>query len=359
MTADATIHRKAATIEWLLWAVVAVLAGAIGWLLYDSLQSSTASKASTHTFVIDQSMTPTVLYRDTTAFADATGTPKAYLRTLTQAIKLEPKFRFQLADASELRYDYVLTARAIASHTPRGGTPQTVWEQHYPVTRGHGTAAGDTLAFNDQATVPYAEYIQQATSLSSEAALTLPIALELLLTVTVGGVVADKPFTEVQTVKLVASLTDPIYTITPSYEEHVSGVIVETDKSKDGPWWRRHLLLVIAGMSIATVLIAGLALWRPWRRQKGRTAYERALAKIYRYHDSLIIHTSRPIELRKREIISVKTFDDLLNVSEELHAPIVANAISTQATQFVVLHETTIYVFMLGTISQRKGTTGV
>jgi len=100
-----------------------------------------------------------------------------------------------------------------------------------------------------------------------------------------------------------------------------------------------------------------LALWLSRREGYGiRNPYQRAVAKIYRYHDGVIIRTNRPIELREREVISVKTFDDLLNVSDELRSPVIANELSDTATQFVVLHETTVYVYLVGRLVTREET---
>ena len=72
------------------------------------------------------------------------------------------------------------------------------------------------------------------------------------------------------------------------------------------------------------------------------------MSRIYRYHDGVIINTSQPIQLKGRETIVVDSFDDLLNLSDELRSPIIANQISYEATVFVVLYEQIIYSYLVG-----------
>ena len=44
------------------------------------------------------------------------------------------------------------------------------------------------------------------------------------------------------------------------------------------------------------------------------------------------------------------SFDDILNLEEELKAPIVANPAGTEAMPFMILHDDTVYIYTLGTV---------
>jgi hypothetical protein len=105
-------------------------------------------------------------------------------------------------------------------------------------------------------------------------------------------------------------------------------------------------------MPVAIVLtIVGLAcIIYGFRRQIFKTPYMRELEKIYRYHGGIIVRASRPISLANKNIVTVQSFDDLLNLEEEIKAPIIANPVSDNAAQFIITRDDIVYVYNLGDV---------
>ncbi|HMS93526.1 MAG TPA: DUF5305 family protein [Candidatus Saccharibacteria bacterium] len=314
-------------------------------------------------YTVDQSFTPTVIYHDTSLFEESRGTQTAYVRELTKDISAVMSMRFRAKSATNLQYHYAITARVIASYALKGNAtsddakPAVVWERLYQIDRADGMVNGDVVSLLKRVNIPYAEYAAKVSELNSVLGLNLNAKVEIVATVTVTGNNLGQTFSKPQSMILTVPLSDPVFTVASDYKKHDNGQIdVGGSSVAETPlWWRQHRMLIVVALAVLAVVSAVLALWLSRREGYGiRNPYQRAVAKIYRYHDGVIIRTNRPIELREREIISVKTFDDLLNVSDELRSPVIANELSDTATQFVVLHETTVYVYLVGRLVARE-----
>lgn len=367
MTLDIQKHRTHASRDWtsrVLWCVVVACLFAIAWLVYDGRTTHLPSTQTDAAYTVNQSLVPTVSYFDTNLFKESRGTQTAYIRELTKDISTNAVIRFQAKSVTDLKYHYAVTARVIASYASQGKIstndtePAVVWERLYHIDHADGVANSDTVSLSKKATIPYDTYAKEVAELNAVLGLNLNAKLEIRTTTTFTGTVAGRSFSEPRSMTLTMPLSDPVFTITSDYKKHDSGQIEmnSVPAAKAAPWWQQHRLMMIVILAVMALVGAVVALWLP-RREGGytlRNPYQRAVAKIYRYHDGVIIRTNRPIELREREIISVKTFDDLLNVSDELRSPVIANELSDTATQFVVLHETTVYVYLVGRLVKRE-----
>ena len=347
----------------LLWLVVVLCLFAVAWLIYDGRAVKSQSSQEGIVYTVDQSFTPTVIYHDTSLFEESRGTQTAYVRELTKDISAVMSMRFRAKSATNLKYHYAITARVIASYALKGNaTPDdaesaVVWERLYQIDRADGLVNGDVVSLLKRVNIPYAEYATKVSELNSVLGLNLNAKVEIVATVTVTGNNLGQTFSKPQSMILTVPLSDPVFTVASDYKKHDNGQIdVGGSSVSETPlWWRQHRKMILAALAVLAVVSAVSALWLSRREGYGiRNPYQRALAKIYRYHDGVIIRTNRPIELREREIISVKTFDDLLNVSDELRSPVIANELSDTATQFVVLHETTVYVYLVGRLVARE-----
>ncbi|MGB2686710.1 MAG: DUF5305 family protein, partial [Candidatus Saccharimonas aalborgensis] len=86
------------------------------------------------------------------------------------------------------------------------------------------------------------------------------------------------------------------------------------------------------------------------RKQIFKSAYQRELEKIYRYHDGIIIRASQPAAIAGKTMVPVQTFDDMLNLEEELKVPIVATPAGNEATRFLIVRDDIVYVYTLGKV---------
>ncbi len=61
-----------------------------------------------------------------------------------------------------------------------------------------------------------------------------------------------------------------------------------------------------------------------------------------------MIRASRRPDLTNKNIVAVKSFDDMLNLEEEMKVPIVAVPSGSETTQFMVIRDDVVYIYTLG-----------
>lgn len=52
-----------------------------------------------------------------------------------------------------------------------------------------------------------------------------------------------------------------------------------------------------------------------------------------------------------KRIVAVKSFDDILNLEEEVKAPIVSSEAGEHATRFMIIKDDVVYMYLLGSLS--------
>lgn len=343
-----------------VYGFVALLVGAIlVWLTYDGVRNNhpASSSGADYRYSVDQSLDRSVAYVKNSYF-NTTTPPQSdsYIRELTDTITTNFHYTYQATHPSNLSYTYAITAHVVAFN-PSKDTNQTVWDETYQlVPTTSKTELTDTVRIAKTATLPFQEYSRRIAQINAGLSLGLEATVQLTFSVTVTGEYNGKPINDSQTMTVAAPLSESVYKITDTYKQHDAGILQDATGQLPVAWWQQHRL----GLSIAAgiLLLATIVFWiRPWSsRRLGRTPYQKELANIYRYHDGLIIRTRHAIDVEGREHIPVSSFEDLLNLSEELRVPIIAHELSVEATRFVVIQDRTIYSYTVGKVVKESYT---
>ncbi len=223
-----------------------------------------------------------------------------------------------------------------------------VWQKNHELFKQQNISANQqNFAIKQDINLPFRQYNEELATVSRDLSVNLEPNIDLEFIVAVKGDYSGQNINEFKVVKIPIALNDPAYSLSSKYSDSYSKSLTEETESNN-VWWRKNSQLI----SILLVILAIALEVSCWRVGKNRSAsnspYQKELSRIYRYHDGVIINTSQPIQLKGRETIVVDSFDDLLNLSDELRSPIIANQISYEATVFVVLYEQIIYSYLVG-----------
>lgn len=90
------------------------------------------------------------------------------------------------------------------------------------------------------------------------------------------------------------------------------------------------------------------------RRQIFKSPHQRQLDRIYRLHDGIIVRIKHPVDVSDSKIDALRSFDDMLNLEEELKVPIVANEISSTTTEFMIVNSGVVYRYTLSDDSSSR-----
>lgn len=332
-----------------------VIAGVVlivfaGYLLYEleKQKSGNIYVPSSYEYTVRQSVNTEVTYLDSSFYKNGPGpTNTAYVKDLTDKIKASFYYQFTAEDVMKATYTYDVKARVLGKYAINADSEKTanVWSKEYqlvaPVTK---SVHAKSITLTPFAEMPYGEYKSQIENFKTS--LSLPLNSEAVMeaTINIKGDINGKPFNDTRVVKIAAPLDQQLYTLDVKYDKEdkkqARGEIIKNEREQ----FQRYLLIfaVVVGVMGVGMVLYGL------RKQIFKTPYQRELEKIYRYNDGIIIRAKRSPDLTGKRVVPVLSFEDMLNLEEELKLPIVASPAGGEATQFMIIRDDVAYVYTLG-----------
>lgn len=326
--------------------VLMIISGVLGYDVWQRSQH-TGKVSTAYNYTVDQTINKGVTYTQSSFFDNGPGSNTGYIMDITDKLKVGFKYDFKASAVNELTYVYDVKAivKGKYSFQAEALKPADVWTKQFQLLRPvQQTMNTDTISLDLNYEVPYAEYRKLIESLRS--ALTLPIDSETVVTLTVHvwGDVGGKRFDDVRVSSVTAPFGEQIYQLSEAYDKHDSKQIIPV-ATQDGINKQTQLEAIAAG-AVGVLGIASLVYGV--RRRIFKTPYQRELDRIYRYYDGIVVRTSKPADLTGRRIIPVRTFEDMLNLEEELKSPILATPAGGEATRFIIMQHDVAYVYQLG-----------
>lgn len=332
-----------------------LLLGVAGYIGYDSLKRRAIAEPtpSAYTYTVKQSVDKQVHYFASSFYDNGPGKNSAYIMSLTDTIGVTFHYAFSGSEEQQLTYAYEVRATVKGQYSLKGDDSDTadVWTKDYELLQPvHATVQTRDLTFSPTVEVPYDDYRQVIEQLRTS--LTLPIRSEVVVTFTinVAGEKDGTPFNDLRTASVTVPIEEQIYTISQKYDKEDTKQVVPktTQASIDRVAQYEYYGAIAAGVLAIAAFVYG------FRKKIFKTPYQRELDKIYRYHDGIIVRASRPTDLSGKRIVAVKSFDDMLNLEEELKLPIVAASVSAEATQFMIIRDDVVYVYTLGKLPSKN-----
>lgn len=329
-----------------------ILVVAAGYMTYDLLLQhshlATASTASIYDYSLRQSVDTNVSYMQSSFFPDGpTATDKAYVTDLTKDIDATFHYQYRASEAITLTYRYDVKAEVHAQYFDGGDSTEAsnIWSKTFQLSEpATTTATTKSFDINQAVTVPYSTYRKLIDQL--QAAFTLPINSEVVVTFTmqVSGMANGTAFTDTKVSSVTAPVDQQLYTLAVKFDKQDEKQVVPKVVEQEQGTVRQYQ--TIAAIALGVLGIAALVYGM--RRRIFKTAYQRELDRIYRYHDGIIIHARRPSMVTDKNTIPVRSFDDILNIEEETKQPVIAYPLGDEATQFMIMKDDVMYTYTLG-----------
>ncbi len=332
--------------------VGALLVAVAGWLLYMLWQQAKTPIQTTQSYdyTVKQSIDHSVQYFQSSFFDEKPGSgDDAYITKLTRQITPTFTYSYAASRDAQLSYYHSVEATIRASYILPGDSEKTytVWKKAFPLIKpAPKSETTRTIAISRTVTIPFADYKKEMDDFKTGLGLPTTCELEVVFVAKVDGVVDGTQFNDTRTQVIKAPLDQDIYKLSISGVKDDKKDVV-TQQAKDG----QQTIRLIEKIAAASLFLLGLSmLVYGMRKQIFKTPYQRELDRIFRYHDGIIIRANRSADLKNKNVVPVKTFDDMLNLEEELKSPIVACPAGSEATQFVINHNDVLYMYTLGRV---------
>lgn len=334
--------------------VIAIIAcfALAGGLLYDALiQRGSLSISPNYSYTIDQSINNTVNYFDNSFYPNGPESDNsAYVTSLTDTVNSMFHYSYNASsEAKQLSYTYSVNALVRGTYGVPGGTEDvsSVWSKHFqlvaPITK---TVKSSTFTVDRTITIPFDKYRKSVEDFRLGLALPVSSELQLQYTIKVDGVTkAGEKFSDSRSSTISAPLNVQIYQLANKYDKTDTKEVSPQTSGGNSNWQAQAEIIGAIILAATGLALIGFSL----SKNKYKSDYQRQLQKIFRYHDGIIIRTSKAVKVsRTKTIIPVKSFDDILNLEEETKSPIIASPAGDTATRFMIADGDIVYLFVLG-----------
>lgn len=333
----------------LVLAGLACASGAV-FLAYDAVVKKGAlTTPGNYKYTISQSINNDVNYVKNSFYPDGPAIDNtAYITELTDTIASDFHYSYKASDAKQLEYTYSAAASIQGTYGVPGGTEDisNVWSRQFeldaPTTEQVNTAE---FSIDKSVEIPFSEYLKAVEDFRLGLALPVGSELKVKFQVKVSGVIDGEEFTDMRTSTVSTPLNVQIFQLATKYDKTDTKEVIAHSPSNETQW-RIQLELIAAGaLSLIGVMFIGFAI----HSRRNQTQYQRQLEKIYRYHDGIIIRTSKPAKISaNKSVVPVKSFEDILNLEDETKSPIIASPASETATNFMIVEGDVVYQYTLG-----------
>lgn len=328
-----------------LLAVIGGFAAYQGYLM-QSTQVSAAPAA--YKYSIRQAASTDISYMDSSFFGKAPAPDnQAYISDLTKDIAATFHYEFAGSTPTQLTTTYSAKAEVQANYALKGNSDNNanVWRQSYQLIAPTVVQTNSTgVTLDKTITIPFADY--KAAANQFRTTLQLPTSSDAVATFTVHttGVVDGTPFDDTRTSTVSMPLEQQIYQPAVKFDKEDTKQVVAQNAQQGHARLTKAELYGGVAVALAGLGLVGYGM----RKRIFKSAYQRELDKIYRYHDGIIVRTSRPIDLADHHVVPMRSFDDMLNLEEELKTPIIADEISSTLTHFLIANNSVTYLYKLG-----------
>ncbi len=339
-------ERRSRTVTTVGVLLVLAALGIGAWLVPQRYTATAAGSESQYR--IAQTVKGTVSYRDNSFYDDGPAqTDTAYLASLTDIINGTFRYTLESATATNVSYTYDIKSTVRGTYTLTGKEDEAanVWlKQMQLVDSTTKSVRAGNVVVAESIAIPFEDYKKMIDDYRST--LQVPVNGEAMITFTVRsrGTIDGVEFNDTRTSTITIPLTQQIYQLAIKYDkEDVKQVVAAAVVSQ-------HAVMIRYGLIATAALgVVGLALVIVGQRRRiFKTPYRTELDRIYRYHDGIIIRAKELPDLSGKRPVPVKSFDDMLNLEEEIKVPIVSCEVNEEATRFMIIRDDVVYQYLLG-----------
>lgn len=303
--------------------------------------------AQAYQYTITQSLTPEITYHENSYFDANPVKNSVYISDLVDSVHLALNYQYRANSTANLTYSYSATALVSAQYTSASDTSDKsadAWSKSYVLTpTATEQSSSADIRVSPDVTVPFQEYRAAVSQLTEGLDVSLTGQATITFTVRVSGEVNGQQLNDVRTSTVLVPLDQPVFSPEVTTEKQASATITAPAPAKN--WLQCKTVFIVAAL---LALIGIVLVFVGARRRGGISSYDRELAKIMRYHEGVIVRATEPVDMTGKQLVVLRSFDDMLNLEEELRQPIVAVPAGAEAMYFVIIHEGVLYRYTLG-----------
>ena len=274
---------------------------------------------------------------------------RQYISALIDYIEVTANYMVQASEELDYNYSYSIEATARGMFEGTDGKKVDVWSKTYPIapaTQNSGT--GKSFNFSKTVKVDYNYYNQVMTDFRNQFGLSVDARVDLALKVNVTGGLKgsnEKTLKEEKEMKLEMPLMVQAFRIKPDYINTGGDTIYSNIDPNTEP---NYIMLAAGSIMLIISLVVFIKMVKSLLVVTRKSEYILAINKILKEYADIIAETHNMPDLSKYDIVNIKNFNDMVDIEEELHTPIIYFELEENSKiLFLILTEKTAYRFLL------------
>lgn len=272
------------------------------------------------------------------------GKNQAYISDLIKNITANFKYNINFSKSfSTIKYRYNITAKIQGTYKESTeSTPVDIWDKEYTLLSKDQIELKNSTGFNidEKIDIDYNFYNNQISEFRS--ALKLPVNATLFVYLNVYTYFDNQKEDETTNIEIEIPLNQPVFKIKENYEPTTKTLNGSKEANVNYIYLTIGILLILLDISIVIFIPS----FRNIFFIKNKKTYKKNLDKLLKGNEEIMIEISNDLNISSKNIIEVKSFEDILDIESELNLPILYIKNNNQTT-FYILYNENIFKYLL------------
>lgn len=269
----------------------------------------------------------------------------SYILEYVKGFDITSKFDYSSEDIANVTLDYTVSANVLAYYKQSidATSNPKVWEKKETLLQNKVEFNSSKYSLILPISIDLEKYVTQIKEFNESVNLPIDGYIQINLNVKINGLKGEDNFSDNYDDTMKIPITSSVIKISTYSKEPSEKIVYYEDAT--APSMKIiavNIFLVLGNFICLLITLKGLFL------QKKMTAYKKEITKILRNYDDVIITTSTSIKLSNYNVIEIKEFKELLNLSRESSVPIFYYEYEKEKISiFYILNDDNAYVYTL------------
>lgn len=338
--------------QWVqVFAIIIILVGmSFGiWTITKSFNKGTNTKEELYAYNYNSNLDYKVYLKPNQFYtAQYLGMNKQYITSLIDHIDVDVKYNFQTSKDVTYSYSYDMVATVKGTYAEGEGKAIEIWSKVYPIIPSETkTGNGQTITINKTITIDYNKYSQVMSDFRNEFGLSVDSNVDVTFRINITGGLKGQEQTlkESNNMTLHIPLLKQTIEIKPDYVNNGHNSIYKTNENKGNI----NIPLLVFGVALVLLtLYLFIKVGKKLLSVTKKSEYVLSFNKLLKSYGDVIAEADNMPDLSKYDVVNIKLFNDLVDIEEELHSPIICTEIrEDMESWFLVFHNDTAYRYIL------------
>lgn len=310
------------------------------------LGKNTSNKVSKYNYNLDENVDYKVYLKDNEFFEEKyLDSGKQYTSEIIDYIDIDFDYFYTGSLSADMDYKYDVSATIIGEYENSDNGNAELWKKNYVILKPQTSSVNDSTSFNihQDVKINYSEYSKVVDNFKSKFKLAIDAYLDVKLTVSYESTIENSASkvsgTDSMEVKIPLSKTTT--KITTNYTKNRKKQILDSNVSG-------NKLVTNIGIVLTCLDILVFLLLSPKLFISHKSYYFKRLEKIMKEYSEIIVEVESELTFDDLEVLDIKTFDDMVDIEEEIKSPILYYEIEKDwESWFVITTDKYLYRYIL------------